>query len=38
MEVSIEVHKVIKYAIYSIASFTSGGGIDDMLVRLLLIE
>ena len=38
MEVSVEVHKVIKYDIYSIAFFTSGGGIDDMLVRLLLIE
>ena len=38
MEVSVEVHKVIKYTIYSIAFFTSGGGTDDMLVRLLLIE
>ena len=35
MEVSVEVHKIIKYTIYSTAFFTSGGGVDDVLVRLL---
>ena len=38
MEVSVEVHKIIKCAIYSIIFFTSGGGVDDMLVRLPLIK
>ena len=38
MEVSAEVHKVIKCAIYSIAFFPSGGGADDVLVRLPLIK
>ena len=38
-----EVHKIIKCAIYSTAFssfffFTSGGGVGDVLVRLLLIE
>ena len=38
MEVSAEVHKVIKCAIYSIAFFPSGGGVDDVWVRLQLIK
>ena len=38
MEVSIEVHKVIKCAIYSTVFFPSGGGVEDVLVRLPLIE
>ena len=38
MEVSVEVHKIIKYTIYSTVCFTSGGGVDDVLVRLSLIE
>ena len=38
MEVSVEVHKIIKYTIYSTVCFTSGGGVDDVLVRLWLIE
>ena len=40
MEVSIEVYKTIKfeYAIYSTIFFPSGGGVDDVLVRLLLME
>ena len=37
MEVSAEVRKVIKCAIYSIVLFPSGRGVDDMLVRLSLI-
>ena len=38
MEVSAEVRKVIKSAIYSIVLFPSGGGVDDVLVRLSLIK
>ena len=38
MEVSVEVHKIIKRAIYSTVFFPSGGGVDDVLVRLLLIK
>ena len=38
MEVSVEVHKIIKCAIYSTVFFPLGGGVDGMLVRLLLIE
>ena len=38
MEVSIELHKIIKWAIYSTAFFPSGGGVDDVLVRLPLIK
>ena len=38
MEVSVEVLKTIKCTIYSTAFFASGGGVDDVLVRLLLIE
>ena len=37
MEVSVEVHKIIKFIVYSIF-FTSGGGVDDVLVRLSLIK
>ena len=36
MEVSVEVGKIIKYAIYN--TFPSGGGVDDVLVTLPLIE
>ena len=39
MEGSVEVHKVIICAICStVFFFTSGGGVDDMLVRLSLVE
>ena len=38
MEVSVEVHKIIKCAIYSTISSPSGGSVDDVLVRLLLME
>ena len=39
MEVFVEVHKIIKCAIYStVLFFTSGGVVDDVLVRLLLIK
>ena len=38
MEVSAEVRKVVKSAIYSIVLFPSGGGVDDVLVRLSLIK
>ena len=38
MEVSAEVRKIIKCAIYSIVFFPSGGGVDDVLVRLILIK
>ena len=37
MEVSVEVRKIIKCAIYSTV-FPSGGGVDGVLVRILLIE
>ena len=38
MEVSFEVDKIIKCAIYNTVFFPSGGGVDDVLVRLLLIK
>ena len=38
MEVSVEVGKIIKCAIYNTVFFPSGGGVDDVLVRLLLIK
>ena len=38
MEVSVEIHKIIKCSIYSTAFLTSGGAVDDVLVRLSLIE
>ena len=38
MYVLVDVHTVMKCAIYSTASFTSGGGVNDVLVRLSLIE
>ena len=38
MEVSVEVQKYVKCAIYSTAFFLSGGGVDGVLVRLSLIE
>ena len=37
MEVSFEVDKIIKCAIYNTVFFPSGGGVDDVLVRLSLI-
>ena len=36
MEISIEVHKIIKCTIHSTVLFTSGGGFYDVLVRLPL--
>ena len=38
MKVSVEVHKIVKCAIYSTVFFPSGKGVDDVLVRLLLID
>ena len=38
MEVSVEVHKIIIWTIYSTVFFTSGGSVDDVLVSLLLAE
>ena len=38
MEVSVEVDKIIKCAIYNTAFFPSGGGVDDVLVKLSLIK
>ena len=32
MEISVAVHKIIKFAIYSTVFFTSDGGVDDVLV------
>ena len=37
MEVSVEVHKIIKCAICS-TFFPLGGGVDDVLVRVTIIE
>ena len=34
MEVSIEAHKIMRCFIYSTAFFNSGGGLDDLFVRL----
>ena len=41
MEVSVEIHKIIIFIIYNtdfFYRFTSGGGVDDVLMRLSLIE
>ena len=38
MKVSVEVGKIIKCAIYNTVFFPSGGGVDDVLVRLSLIK
>ena len=38
MEVSVEVGKIIKCALYNTVFFPSGGGVDDVLVRLSLIK
>ena len=38
MEVSVEVDKIIKCAMYYTVFFPSGGGVDDVLVRLSLIK
>ena len=38
MEVSVEVHKIIKCTIDSTVFFTSGGGVDDVLLGLSLIK
>ena len=38
MEVSVEVDKIIKCFIYNTIFFPSGGGVDDVLVKLLLIK
>ena len=38
MEVSFEVDKIIKCAIYNTVFFPSGGRVDDMLMRLSLIK
>ena len=38
MEVSVEVEKIIKCAIYKTNFFPPVGGVDDVLVRLLLIK
>ena len=38
MEVSVEVHKIIKCTKYSTVFFTSGGVVDGALLRLSLIE
>ena len=39
MEVSVKVHKIITVLLYTVLFFfSSGGGVDDMLVRLSLVE
>ena len=38
MEVSVEVDKIIKCAIYNTVFFPSGGGVDDVLMRLSLMK
>ena len=38
MEVSVEVDIIIKCATYNTVFFPSGGGVDDVLMRLLLIK
>ena len=38
MEVSVEVDKISKCAIYNTVFFPSGGAVDDLLVRLSLIK
>ena len=37
MEFFFEVHKIIKFTMYNTVVFTSGGGVDEVLVRLSLI-
>ena len=37
MEVSVEVHKLIMWTIYLVAFYTSGGGVAEVLVGLLLV-
>ena len=36
MEVSVEVHKIIKCTIYGTVFLNSGGGVDDVLVMEVL--
>ena len=38
MEVSVEVGKIIKCAIYNTVFFPSGGGVHDVIVMLSLIK
>ena len=38
MEVSVEVDKIIKCAIYNTVFFSLGGGVGDVLLRLSLIK
>ena len=38
MEISFEVHKIIKCALYSTIFFPSDRCVDDVFVRLLLME
>ena len=38
MEVSVKMHKIIKCTIYSTAFFTAGEVVDEVLLRLSLIE
>ena len=38
MEVSVEVHKIIKFTIYNTVFFTSGGCVDEVLLRLPIIK
>ena len=38
MEVSVEVDKIIKCAMFNTVFFPSGGGVDDVLARLSLIK
>ena len=38
MEVSLEVHKISKLAIYNPSFLNSVRGVDELLVRLLLIK
>ena len=38
MEVSVEVHKIIKYGMSSPVFFPSDGGVDDVFLRLSLIK
>ena len=38
MEVSFDVHKISKLAIYNTSFLNSVGGVDELLMRLLLIK
>ena len=38
MKVSVEVDKIIKCALYNTVFIPSGGGVDDVLVKLSLIK